>query len=142
MRPSEAPRSASGTAGRTLKGRTIWGGLNPWDKVWRLGADEATTLTTDRALEFGAVRVPAGKHTLYMWVSEKEPQLIINKQTGQWGTEYEAKQDSGSRATDADIGCRACRTADIGGRAAGTGWGFENHLGGPGSTSAPFTVGK
>ncbi len=78
-----------------VKGRTIWGGLNPWNTVWRLGADEATTLTTDRALEFGAVRVPAGKHTLYMWVSEKEPQLIINKQTGQWGTEYDAKQDLG-----------------------------------------------
>jgi hypothetical protein len=77
------------------KGRTIWGGLNPWNKVWRLGADEATTLTTDTALQFGTLRVPAGKYTLYMWVSESDPRLIINKQTGQWGTEYDEKQDLG-----------------------------------------------
>jgi hypothetical protein len=78
-----------------VKGRTIWGGLNPWNRVWRLGADEATTLTTDMALQFGTLRVPAGRHTLYMWVSESDPRLIINKQVGQWGTEYDEKQDLG-----------------------------------------------
>jgi hypothetical protein len=78
-----------------VKGRVIWGGLNPWNRVWRLGADEATTLTTDMALQFGTLRVPAGRYTLYMWVSESDPRLIINRQTGQWGTEYDEKQDLG-----------------------------------------------
>ncbi len=78
-----------------VKGRTIWGGLNPWGQVWRVGADEATTMTTSGALQIGALAVPAGKHTLYMWVDENQPKLIVNKQTGQWGTEYDQKQDLG-----------------------------------------------
>lgn len=77
------------------KGRTIWGGLNPWGQVWRLGADEATTLTTDKALQVGSLAIPAGKYTLYMWVDEKQPKLVVNKQTGQWGTVYNQDQDLG-----------------------------------------------
>jgi hypothetical protein len=78
-----------------VKGRKIWGGLNPNAQVWRLGADEATTMTTSGPLTIGSVAVPAGKHTLYMWVDESQPKLIINKQTGQWGTDYDEKQDLG-----------------------------------------------
>lgn len=78
-----------------VKGRQIWGGLNPWGKVWRLGADESTTMTTSGPLQFGTLTVPAGKHSLYMWVDENQPKLIVNKATGQWGTEYDEKQDLG-----------------------------------------------
>jgi hypothetical protein len=76
------------------KGRKIAGGLIPYDKVWRTGADEATTLVTDKALMFGKTHVPPGTYTLYTQAREgSEWQLIINNQTGQWGTEYEQKQD-------------------------------------------------
>ena len=78
-----------------VKGRQIWGGLNPWGQVWRLGADESTTMTTSMPVTIGGLAVPAGKHSLYMWVDENQPKLIVNKQTGQWGTEYDGAQDLG-----------------------------------------------
>jgi hypothetical protein len=78
-----------------VKGRKIFGGLVPFDKIWRTGADEATTLVTDKALMFGQVEVPAGTYTLYTLPGEKEWKLVINKQTGQWGTQYTEAQDLG-----------------------------------------------
>jgi hypothetical protein len=61
--------------------------------VWRTGANEATTLTTEVDLNIGGVKVPAGKYTLYTLPSEGTWKLIINKQTGQWGTRYDQSQD-------------------------------------------------
>jgi len=66
--------------------RTIWGGVVPWGERWRLGADEATLMITQRPLMFGSLEVPAGAYSLYMVPSEDgTSQLIINKQIGQWG---------------------------------------------------------
>jgi len=73
--------------------RKIWGKLVPYGKVWRAGADEATIFTTDQTLTFGDTTVPAGKYSLYMLPGEDGSKLIINKQTGQWGTMYDEKQD-------------------------------------------------
>ena len=74
--------------------RKIWGTLVPFDKAWRLGADEATSLTTQKPLEIGGKTVPAGSYTLFMLPhSETSASLIVNKQTGQWGTKYDEKQD-------------------------------------------------
>ena len=78
-----------------MKGRKVVGGLIPYGNVWRTGADEATTLVTDKALMFGNTHVSAGTFTLYTHASAKDWQLAINKQTGQWGTEYDPKQDLG-----------------------------------------------
>lgn len=78
-----------------MKGRKVVGGLIPYGKEWRTGADEATTLVTDKDLMFGNTHVSAGTYTLYTHASEKGWQLAINKQTGQWGTEYNAAQDLG-----------------------------------------------
>jgi Protein of unknown function (DUF2911) len=79
----------------SMKGRKVMGELVPYGKVWRTGADEATTLTTDKELQIGGTIVPAGKYTLYTLPGQTEWQLIVNKQTGQWGTEYDQKQDLG-----------------------------------------------
>jgi hypothetical protein len=86
----------------SVKGRTIFGpeGIVPVNTVWRMGADEATTLKTDKALMFGSVHVPPGTYTLWALPLEDasgQPagKLIINKQTGQWGTAYDEKQDLG-----------------------------------------------
>ena len=76
-----------------LKGRKVGQELAPYGKVWRTGADEATTLTTEVDLNIGGVKVPAGKYTLYSLPSEGTWKLIINKQTGQWGTQYNEAQD-------------------------------------------------
>ena len=75
------------------KGRQIWGTLVPWNQVWRLGADEATTMITQKDLVFGDVTVPAGAYTLCMLPVENGPsKLIINKAIGQWGIPYTADQ--------------------------------------------------
>jgi len=74
--------------------RKIWGGLVPYGQVWRLGADEATTLITQKPLAFGDTTVPAGAYTLYMLPQQDgTAKLIINKEIGQWGTHYDEKQD-------------------------------------------------
>lgn len=75
------------------KGRKIVGGLVPYGQVWRTGADEATTLVTDKALMMGSAHVNPGTYTLYTLPGEKGWELIINKQTGQWGTQYDQGQD-------------------------------------------------
>jgi hypothetical protein len=77
----------------SMKGRTIFGGLVPYGKVWRTGANAATTLKTDVDLTIGGASVPAGTYTLYSIPEEKKWTLIINKETGQWGTKYDQAQD-------------------------------------------------
>lgn len=78
----------------SLKGRKAVGGdLVPYGKVWRTGANEATSLTTEINLNIGGANVPAGQYTLYTLPTENGWKLIINKQTGQWGTVYDEKQD-------------------------------------------------
>jgi len=69
--------------------------LMPAGTVWRTGADEATVLTTDKPLTFGSVKVPAGSYSLWTVPGKAEWQLVINKQSGQPGTQYDASQDLG-----------------------------------------------
>jgi len=78
----------------SLKGRSLET-LTPAGKVWRTGADEATTLVTDKPLTFGSLKVPAGTYTLFTLPGEKEWQLVVNKKTGQWGTMYSEGDDLG-----------------------------------------------
>jgi Protein of unknown function (DUF2911) len=104
----KAPLSPPGTAsvtfadGKTVtinysrpsvRDRKIFGGLVPYGEVWRTGANAATTLKTDADLTIGGAAVPAGSYTLYTIPDESGWKLIINKQTGQWGTAYDEKQD-------------------------------------------------
>lgn len=77
----------------SLKGRKVGKELAPYGEVWRTGANEATALSTEMDLTIGGVKVPAGKYTLYSLPSEGTWKLIINKQTGQWGTKYDESQD-------------------------------------------------
>jgi Protein of unknown function (DUF2911) len=79
---------------KTGEPRKIWGGLVPYGKVWRTGADEATLLITQKPISIGETTVPAGAYTLYTLPNEDgTAKLIINKQIGQWGTQYDQKQD-------------------------------------------------
>jgi hypothetical protein len=77
----------------SMRNRKIFGGLVPYDQVWRTGANAATSLKTDVALNIGGTNVPAGSYTIYSLPGMNSWQLIINKQTGQWGTEYSQGQD-------------------------------------------------
>jgi hypothetical protein len=79
----------------SIHGRKILGELIPIDHVWRTGDNAATTLKTPINLKIGDLYVPAGTYTVYSIVSQKGYFLIINKQTGQSGAEYDASQDLG-----------------------------------------------
>jgi hypothetical protein len=78
-----------------MRGRKIMGDLVPYGKVWRTGANPATTLITSVPLKFGSLLVPAGTHTLYTLPSADTWQLILNNQTGQWGLVYDQGKDLG-----------------------------------------------
>ena len=77
----------------SVKGRQVYGGLVPWDKVWRTGANEATTFVTDVNLNVGGTPVPAGAYTLYTIPSQSQWKLIISRKTGQWGIPYPENED-------------------------------------------------
>lgn len=76
------------------RGRTILGAVVPYDQVWRTGANAATVLTVDHDLSIGGTKLPAGAYSL--WTLPKRDgtvTLIINRQHGQWGTDYDPQQD-------------------------------------------------
>jgi len=79
----------------SMRGRQIFGSLVPWGQVWRTGANKATTLKTEAALNINGLRVPKGEYTIYTIPEPDQWTLIINKQTGQWGTVYDPGQDLG-----------------------------------------------
>lgn len=77
-----------------LKGRAEKD-LMPPGQEWRTGADEATTLKTDKPLKFGTLAVPAGSYTLYTVPGASQWQLVVSKKTGQWGIPYPKGSDVG-----------------------------------------------
>lgn len=100
LSPADSVRATVGGANVSIayqrpskRGRVIFGGVVPWDAVWRTGANTATVFTTDRNLVIGGVAVPAGSYTLWSIPSRSGWQLVINKQTGQWGTVYNQDRD-------------------------------------------------
>jgi Protein of unknown function (DUF2911) len=70
------------------KGRKVYGGLVPFGKVWRAGANEATTFVTTADLDVGGTAVPAGSYTLFALPDQSKWALVISKKTGEWGTAY------------------------------------------------------
>ncbi len=75
--------------------RKIWGGLIPYGKVWRMGADEATLLVAQKAIKLGDTTLPAGAYTLFLLpLEDGTAKLIISKQIGQWGEEYSESDDA------------------------------------------------
>ncbi len=83
----------------SVKGRKIFGGsdaLQPDNSVWRAGANNATALHTDGAIKIGGIDVPAGDYTLYVQLDPKAWQLIVSKQTGQWGINRDGSTSLGT----------------------------------------------
>ena len=96
--PASPPAETSATIGGksvtikysapSVKGRKIFNGsgaLQPDNTVWRAGANNATALHTEGDITIGTLNVPAGDYTLYVFLDPKGWQLIVSKQTGQWG---------------------------------------------------------
>ena len=82
--------------GRPLaRGRELLGKLIPYDRVWRTGANAATQFTTSAPITIAGIQVPQGAYTLWTVPRAKGVELIVNKQTGQWGTGYNGSLDLG-----------------------------------------------
>lgn len=79
-----------------VRERTVWGGvLVPYDSIWRTGANEATHLATSKTIVLGDMTLAPGLYSLWTQHTRSGTFLIVNKQVGQWGTEYQASQDVG-----------------------------------------------
>jgi Protein of unknown function (DUF2911) len=103
--PSPAAMATATVAGGTidmhyntphLRGRHLGGPeIVPYGQVWRTGANPATTMITSVPLKFGDLLIPAGTHTIYSLPTADAWKLIVNNETGQWGTEYKPEMDLG-----------------------------------------------
>jgi hypothetical protein len=77
------------------RGRKVEGGLIPLDTVWRFGANMATTLHSDLDITLGDLKLPRGDYSLFILYSRAGYSLIVNRGTGQWGTDRDAGKDVG-----------------------------------------------
>jgi hypothetical protein len=99
--PAETSVTIAGKAIRiqysapSMRGRKIFGGLEPYGRVWRAGANDATALHTDANLDIGGLSVPKGDYTLFVYLDPSQWQLIVSKQTGEWGLDYNQSRDLG-----------------------------------------------
>jgi hypothetical protein len=130
----------------SVRGRKIFvpGGLvshDPTYPAWRAGANDATAFHTDANLDIGGLNVPKGDYTLYVWVKDPEAwDLIISKETGQWGLTYHPAQDLGRikmmmSKPPAPIEKLKYTISDLGGNKGKIQLEWENHI-----ASVPVTV--
>jgi hypothetical protein len=90
--------------GRPLaRGRTLLGGVIPYDRVWRTGANAATQFTTTTPIKLGGMQVPAGTYTLFTAPHMNGVDLIVNKKSREWGTEYNGSFDLGKVRMTSEI---------------------------------------
>src|SRR5690606_6294998 len=100
LAPPDAVAASSGGAPLRVddsrpfaRGRVLLGGIIPYDRVWRTGANAATHLTITAPIRLAGVPLEEGTYTLWTLPSRDRVQLIINRQTGQWGTGYGPAHD-------------------------------------------------
>ncbi|RXM51718.1 MULTISPECIES: DUF2911 domain-containing protein [unclassified Chryseobacterium] len=105
-KPASPPATATGKvkdanitiaySSPSVKGRTIWGGLEPYEKVWRAGANEATTFETDKDITVQGKKLAKGKYSFFLIPKESGIWTVIfNKEAKQWGAyKYEESKDA------------------------------------------------
>lgn len=150
--PAQASVTAGGKAltikysAPSVRGRQIFGdggriSRDPTYPVWRAGANSATALHTDADLTVGSLNVPKGDYTLFVLVKDPDAwEFIINKQTRQWGLNYDAAQDLGRvkmtmSKPPAPIETLKYTLSDEGGNKVKLQLEWENHI-----ASVPITV--
>ena len=85
------------------RGRRLLGDVIPYGNVWRTGANAATQFTTSAPITLGGLKLAAGKYTLWTLPRENGVDLIVNTQTGQWGTEYDHSRDLGATPMKSEV---------------------------------------
>jgi hypothetical protein len=127
--------------GRPLaRGRTLLGDVIPYDRVWRTGANAATQLTTSRPITLAGLSLPAGTYTLWTLPRVRSVDLIVNRQTGQWGTEYGPAHDLGRAPLRSDSVDTSVEQFTISIEPTGTGRGILALAWGPFRWTAPLVV--
>jgi DUF2911 family protein len=103
LSPRDTVRASIGTASITIdysrplaRGRVLLGNVIPFDQVWRTGANAATQFTTSRPLRVAGIQLAAGTYTLWTVPHQNGVDLIVNGQSGQWGTQYDRSRDVGT----------------------------------------------
>ncbi len=146
----EDARAAFGPGGMVIvdygrpqvRERSVWGGvLVPFDSVWRMGANDATHLFTTRPLVMGDLQLAPGMYTLWLQHTRSGTYLIVNKQTGQWGTGYSASQDLGKVAMTLADAPGFVETMTMSVKAQGATRGSIELAWGDKVASVPFTIG-
>ncbi|MBY0491078.1 MAG: DUF2911 domain-containing protein [Gemmatimonadaceae bacterium] len=126
-----------------VRDRSVWGGvLVPFDSVWRMGANDATHLFTTRPLTMGSLTLAPGMYTLWVQHTKSGTMLIVNKGTGQWGTQYDASQDLGKVPMTLADAPGFVETMTITVKAQGATRGSIELAWGDKVASVPFTVGN
>ena len=150
----DVARGAFGAGGMVLvdygrpqvRDRTVWGGtLVPFDSVWRAGANDATHLFTTRTLALGAtgsatLTLSPGMYTLWVQHTREGTYLIVNRQTGQWGTQYDAAQDVGRVLMQLGAAPGFVEELTFAVRTTGPGRGALDLTWGPTVATVPFTA--
>ena len=121
MSPRDTTRASIGGATLVVdysrpfrRGRTLIGDVIPFGYVWRTGANAATQFSTSAPITLAGIAMPAGKYTLWTIPKPDGATLIVNKQTGQWGTEYDPRQDLGRAPLHGDSAATSVEQFTIG----------------------------
>ena len=103
LSPRDTVRATIGNASFTVdysrplaRGRQLLGNVIPYDRVWRTGANAATQFTTSVPITLAGIRLAPGTYTLWTVPHQNGADLIVNGQSGQWGTQYDRSRDVGT----------------------------------------------
>jgi hypothetical protein len=103
LSPRDTVRASVGLASITIdysrplaRGRVLLGNVIPYDQVWRTGANAATQFTTSAPIRLAGIQLAAGTYTLWTVPHQNGVDLIVNGQSGQWGTQYDRSRDVGT----------------------------------------------
>ena len=86
-----------------LRGRTLLGNVISYDRVWRTGANAATQFTTSAPITLAGIPLAKGTYTLWTVPHTSGVDLIVNSESGQWGTEYDGAKDIGKAALQSEV---------------------------------------
>jgi hypothetical protein len=102
LSPRDTVRSSIGADSITIdysrplaRGRALLGNVVPYDRVWRTGANAATQFRTSAPIRLAGIQLAAGTYTLWSVPHQNGVDLIVNGQSGQWGTQYDRTRDVG-----------------------------------------------
>jgi hypothetical protein len=97
----------------SVKGRKIFGGILPYDKLWRAGANEATMFETSKDIVVEGKKLPAGKYSFFATPGEKEWKIFFNSETGQWGDKKDGSANMDPAKTVLEVTVKPKKTSEL-----------------------------